>query len=133
MEEWFNKIIAADVSLFTLSTYFFAKKSKQFFQLLAHIGPQYSEIFWVSYWSEAVWKAHYYIAFTKAKQFSEAKKISTRLPFNFIQRDWKLHSPESLKKAHQHLYEIDFSLKNGGSQGMLDLFYSRYFAPSQLK
>jgi hypothetical protein len=128
VHQWLDKILMPERSLFTLSTHFFAKKPKVFFELLGHIGGEYPEIFWVSYWSESLWRAHYYVALNQTKQFGEAKKMSNRLPFSFIQRDWKLHSPSALKKAHQQLYEIDFALKNGASEGMLDLFYSKFFS-----
>lgn len=125
--QWLDKIITPERSLFALSTHFFAKKPKLFFELWTHVGSEYSDVFWVSYWSEIIWRAHHYVALTKAKQFGEAKKISNRLPFTFIQRDWKLHSSSSLKEAHQKLYEIDFALKNGASQGVVELFYSQFF------
>lgn len=127
ISQWVDKIITPERSLFTLSTYFFAKKPKPFFELLAHLNTQYSEVFWVSYWSENIWRAYHYIVLTKEKQFGEAKKIGNRLPFTFLQRDWKLHSSKHLRIAHWQLYEIDFALKNGASSGMLDLFYSKFF------
>ena len=128
ISEWLEQIITPERSLFTLSAHLFAKKPKPFFELLAHVGPQYSEVFWVSYWAETIWRAHYYVAFTRSQQFGEAKKISNRLPFTFIQRDWKLHSLAHLKMAHQQLYEIDFGLKNGAEPEVLELFYSKFFA-----
>jgi hypothetical protein len=126
--EWLDQIIPPEQSLFTLSAHFFAKKPKLFFTMWAVIGPQYSEVFWVTYWSEAIWRAHYYCALTQSKQFGEAKKISNRLPFTFIQRDWKLHSLSHLRQAHQQLYEIDFALKNGAGPEVLELFYSQFFS-----
>lgn len=125
--QWFDKIVAPERSLFTLSGYFFAKKAKLFFELWEHIGPQYAQVFWVSYWSENVWRAHHYVALSQAKQFEQAKKISNRLPFSFLQRDWKLHSTARLKTTHQQLYELDYALKNGTSDGILDAFYAHYF------
>lgn len=129
--QWLDKVITPERSLFTLGTHFFAKKPKLFFELLAHVGPQYSDVFWVSFWSESIWRAHHYVMLTKSKQFGEAKKISNRLPFTFIQRDWKLHTAHNLKIAHQHLYEIDFALKNGASEGVLDAFYTKFFNTKQ--
>lgn len=125
--QWLDKIITTDHSLFTVSAHFLGKKPKAFFEMLMKIDGHYSGIFWVSYWSDILWRAYHYVSLTQAKQFNEAKKISNRLPFTFIQRDWKLHKAHDLKNAHNQLYAIDFALKNGASEGILDLFYAQYF------
>ncbi len=126
--QWLDKLITTDHSLFTVSAHFLGKKPKAFFEMLMKIDGHYSEIFWVSYWSDIIWRAYHYVSLTQAKQFNEAKKMSNRLPFTFIQRDWKLHNAHDLKDAHNQLYAIDFALKNGASEGILDLFYARYFS-----
>ena len=123
---WLFSIIAPERSLFTLSQYFFVKKSKEFFQQWALIMQDYSEVFWVSFWAEQLWRAYYFTKLNRNKQFAEAKKIGFRLPFSYIQREWKHYSLEELQQAHQWLYEIDYSLKNGGDSSSLELFYSKF-------
>ena len=83
---WLEKIITPERSLFTLSTYFFAKKAQLFFAEWKNIFGQYSEQFWIAFWSEQLWRAHHYVDYSKAKQFALAKKIGYRLPFTFMQR-----------------------------------------------
>lgn len=126
--QWLDKIIMPEQSLFTLSTSFFAKKPEPFFKQWATISGDFADVFWVSFWSEQLWRAYHFVILTKSKQFAEAKKIGMRLPFTFIQRDWKLHTPQSLLAAHHHMYAIDCALKNSGSSIALDAFYSKFFS-----
>ncbi|MCX5921964.1 MAG: hypothetical protein NTX86_01420 [Candidatus Dependentiae bacterium] len=128
LTQWLDKILTPERSLFTLSTYFFAKKSQPFFQQWATISHDYPDVFWTSYWSEQLWRASYFITLMESKQLAEAKKVGARLPFSFIQRDWKLHTPAQLRAAHHALYTIDCAVKNGGSSGALDLLYSKFFS-----
>lgn len=124
---WLEKIISPQKSLFTLSTYFFAKKAQPFFVEWKKINAEYSEQFWVAFWSEQLWRAYHYIDYSRAKQSALAKKIGYRLPFTFMSRDWQQFKSIELSKAHQYIYEIDSSLKNGGNPVGLDLFYSKFF------
>ena len=127
ISSWLEKIITPEKSLFTLSTYFFAKKAQLFLTEWKNISSQYSEQFWIAFWSEQLWRAHHYVDYSKTKQFALAKKIGYRLPFTFMSRDWQSYNPEELSKAHHYIYEIDSALKNGGNPVGLDLFYSKFF------
>ena len=126
--ELMPKLLPVDNSLFTLSTHFFAKKPKLFFELLQDMGSEYGDVFWVSYWSEQLWRAFNFIDLTTKKQHGDAKKISMRLPFSFMQRDWRQTSLIELKTAHNYVYTLDYNIKNGGSPVGLELFYSKFFA-----
>lgn len=125
---WLDAIIAPEKSLFILSQHFFAKDAKAFLQLWAKVGHEFGLPFWVAFWSEQVWRASYFIAYQEQKQFAPAKKISFRLPFSFMQRDWKKVQREELKNAHAFLYDFDFNLKNSNSESIsLDLFFAKFF------
>jgi hypothetical protein len=127
LNEWLHKIIIPERSLFSLSTFFFAKKAKLFLDQWRLLSGQYSEQFWVAYWSEQLWRAHYFIEFMQAHKMAQAKKISMRLPFTFMQRDYKSYQGDELKNAHDFMYQLDNAFKNGGSPVALDLFYSKFF------
>jgi hypothetical protein len=127
IKHWFSKIVIPEKSLFTLSTYFFAKQQKSFFQLWKEAHIDYSDQFWIAYWSEQLWRAYHYIELSEGKQVAQAKKISSRLPFSFMQRDWKKYKLDELQAAHSYIYELDYALKNGGSSYGLDLFYAKFF------
>lgn len=127
-DNWLNKIIATDKSLFTLSQYFFEKNPKVFLNLWLEIKDEYPEQFWMTFWSEQVWRACNYIKLMQDKKMLEAKKISFRLPFSFMQKSYKNFTVSELVNAHNFLYSIDYSLKNGGDVFSLDLFYSRFLS-----
>lgn len=127
ISSWLEKILTPERSLFTLSTYFFAKKGQFFFKEWARIHAEYSEQFWIAFWSEQLWRAYHFVEYSRANQPAMAKKIAHRLPFTFMQRDWQQFKVNELRNAHNYLYEIDSALKNGGDPVGLDLFYSKFF------
>lgn len=126
VQEWIPSIIVPEKSLFTLSAHFFAKKERLFFELWHTIASDYSDPFWTTFWSEQLFKAHAFISLHTKQQFSQAKKVAYRLPFSFIQKDWKLISDQELCNAHNHLYAIDWNTKNG-IPAYFEHFYLNFF------
>lgn len=127
LDSWFDKVFVTEQSLFTLSKFLFAKDVKQFFYYWNVISPNYQPIFWVTFWSEQLFRAYWYVKFMNEGSIIQAKQIAYRLPFSFIQYDWKKCSIDKLKEAHQLIYDIDYSLKNGGTELSLDLLYANFF------
>ena len=127
--QWLSKIIKSEGSLFDLSSYFFSKNRVQFFNLWSKLENTYSDMFWISFWSEQLFKAFFYIKYRNNNDLIAAKKISYRLPFSFIQKDWKFLDINSLALAHKDIYDLDYCLKNGASNISLDLFFGNYFSP----
>lgn len=125
-QQWLDQIMVNEQSLFTLSQYFFARNPASFFTYWRKIGGEYPEVFWVAYWSDQVWRAFLYSSLMRERRAVEAKKLGFRLPFSFLNTDWRAWTPEDLKKAHEQLYSLDYSLKNGGSSSGIDLFYSLF-------
>ncbi len=125
-KQWLPKLIATENSLFELSQYFFGLKTVPFWNAWHALKDDYAGPFWTTYWSEQLWRASMVVGFYQQNKIIEAKQLAFRLPFSFIQRDWKLHSVESLRKAHAFLYEGDCALKNGNSEFFLDCFYSSF-------
>jgi hypothetical protein len=121
------KIIASEKSLFTLSQHFFAKSPKQFMTLWQSMALEYPETFWITFWSEQTWRAYYFVLLMKEKRIAESKKIAYRLPFSFIQRDWRKTNDRELRNVHDYLYDFDFKLKNGAGNMSLDLLYAKFF------
>lgn len=125
-EQWLGHVIVPEFSLFTLSQYFFARDGMRFFKQWSTLKDQYAAPFWISFWSEQLWRASFFIELSEQRNFSEAKRISFKLPFSFIQRDWKNVTSAELKRAHDVLYHCDHAIKNGGDANMLELFYTDY-------
>jgi len=130
-DDWFDKLVVSDSSLFTLSQYFFAQDSKAFFAYWAKVHGSYGEPFWITFWSEQLFRAHAFVTYMRQGKRAEAQRISYKLPFSFMQRDWKKHDANALKNAHDTLYHIDYQFKNGGTPYALDLFYSEFFNPAK--
>lgn len=126
IDEWLDKILVPEKSLFNLSTYLFAKKGAEFFLLWRTIRHDYPEQFWLSYWSDQLFRALCFVKCARAQNFFLAKKIAHRLPFSFIKKDWQQYSTMELAEAHHFLYQVDFTIKNGGSDIWLDLLYQRF-------
>lgn len=125
-EQWLGHVIVPELSLFTLSQYFFARDGMRFFKQWAVLKDQYAAPFWISFWSEQLWRASSFIELSEQRNFAEAKRISFKLPFSFIQRDWKNITTQELKRAHDVLYRCDHAIKNGGDESVLEMFYADY-------
>ncbi len=123
-KEWIPELVVPDVSLFALSDALFSKKTAQFYELWKKIAPIYAEPFWITFWSEQLWRAYHYIRYQQVHSVAEAKKMGYRLPFSFLNRTWHSHSLAHLKQAHAQLYEVDYQLKNGGSSLGFELVFS---------
>lgn len=122
---WLDSIIIPEKSLFTLSQHFFAKDARNFFVAWAHMHEEYQDTFWITFWSEQIWRACNVVRYMQNKQFAQAKSMAYRLPFSFVQRDWKKYSTAELQRVHHALYQRDYNLKNG-TEAMLEIFYSNF-------
>ncbi len=125
-KDWLPKIMVPETSLFTLSTHFFARKPKLFYKEWQKIKDNYPDMFWITYWSEQIWRASQYLKL-RPKNFAAAKRIAYRLPFSFINNDWKRVVPTQLTQVHHSLYAMDYDLKNGASGPLLDAWYGSWF------
>ncbi|OGB97945.1 hypothetical protein A3F06_01705 [candidate division TM6 bacterium RIFCSPHIGHO2_12_FULL_36_22] len=123
MDNWVEAIIPNEGSLFELSAALLSGKRDEFFQQYASLKDIYPLPFWVSFWSEQLFRAIYYVQYKNENRVAEAKQIGFRLPFSFLQKDWRLASLSKLNRSHDLLYKIDFDFKNGGSEILLDNFY----------
>lgn len=123
---WLDKIITNEKSLFTLSQHFFAKNQQAFFNLWLEVKEVYPDEFWIVYWSDQLWHAIFFVDYMKASMTKEARSIN-RLPFAFIQKDWKKCDSIELKNSHKFLYQLDYNQKNSAATHGLDLWLFKYF------
>lgn len=124
-DQWLGRIIVPDLSLFTLSQYFFAKDQKHFSALWQKIHDQFPDEFWTAYWSDQLWNASLYVQ-KMSNHESIGNPKAYRLPFSFMQRDYKRYTLKELAQAHVFLYSIDYNLKNGSGYQAIDLFCARF-------
>lgn len=125
-------LLKPEGSLFTLSQLLFAQQPEAFYRYLTTVNELYPEQFWISFWSEQLYRAYFYVALMQRGNQDEAKKIGVRLPFSFLQRDWRRYSPQQLAQSHAMLYHIDCAIKNGAGTLGLDRFYQSFFMQSVL-
>jgi hypothetical protein len=129
-EQYVKLFLEPEKSLFTLSSYFFARNSKAFFSLWKEICNSYPDIFWIMYWSDQVWRAYYVVKFQRKKKPQAASKICFRLPFTFSKMHWRDYTLQELSGAHEFLYNADYALKTGSKFCFLDLFFAKHFSKS---
>lgn len=123
-----EQIFESEKSLFTLSQYFFAKDTQRFFLLWSRFKEEYSVPFWCMFWSEQIWRAYYAYYYLRQKNYGQAKSIAYRLPFAYLQKDWKLSTANELKCAHDFIYQLDWAHKNNIETAIaLELFYTKFF------
>lgn len=125
--EWADRIISPDYSLFVLSQNLFAQEYQAFFTLLEKFKGEYPDEFWVVFWAEQLWQAILYVSKAAQQNPIEAKKYVNRLPFSFMNKDWKRFPVSFLVKAHQELYLTDYMLKNSNNDYALELWYHKFF------
>jgi len=126
-DEWLAVLVESEQSLLKVSEYFLSKRVREFFLLWSTIGSRYPDVFWISFWSDTLWRSYHYVNAMRNHDLAEARKISFRLPFSFLKSGWKKVDPEQLKRAHQFLYTIDYNLKNGVGGYGLELLYFNFF------
>lgn len=126
--EWFDNLIPPTQSLFDLSNHFFAKNSKDFFVLWHAIADKYPHVFWVTFWSEQLFRAYSFSVLNEQKNYVAAKKMAFRLPFAFIQRNWRNIQLQELVNAHAFIYNLDLAIKSGSTIDAvgLELFYTKF-------
>lgn len=129
-ESYLFSLISTPPSLSQLSEYFFAKDAEKFFAVWTAVNQDYPDIFWITFWSEHLWRAFHVLRYIAKKDFLNAKKMSYRLPYSFLKKDWQLHTQQNLAQRFEHLYSIDYALKRGSTFPALDLFYVHHFQKS---
>lgn len=127
LEHIVDIVVKPEASLFLLSQYFFSKSASHFYRLWDSVQSLYPDLFWITFWSEQLYRTAEYVHLQKNKQAAVAKQISYRLPFSFINTDWKKFSYDELTRAHECVYELDHALKNG-QEVSLDILYHCFFS-----
>ena len=127
LEYYVNIVSPFNGSLFLLSQYFFSKNSKSFFALWSKMIGDYPDVFWITYWSDQLWRAHNVVKLLTCGKNREARRFSFRLPYSFANKEWKRTSTKELLHAYGFLFKTDYGLKRGLSFCSLDLFFSKYF------
>jgi len=127
-EQWLDHLLDTPPSLFTLSQHFFERNATAFGIVWHRLKDRYQAPFWVSYWSDQLFKAACFVQYKKADNAAAMKKIGFRLPFSFLSHGAKNYTYQELMRAHQALYLYDHRFKNGADPEMIELFYAQFFS-----
>jgi len=126
LKKWLHRLVVPQASLFRLSQYLFAQQTVPFMRQWHQTKDYYPDQFWIAYWAEQFWRAMWYCHFMKQKKVAQAKKVGYRLPFSFLQKDYKRYDTDFLKQMHHACYVLDDTLKHGGDGIGLDLLLYRF-------
>lgn len=124
IEDW--PLQQNDEPFFNLAKFFFKKDSKNFLSLFHKLQDSYTTQFYISYFTDQLFRAIFYYYYRQNNMLEEAKKISYKLPYNLIQNEWQNLNINHLKSKLVELYDIDFQIKNGGSTYLLDSWFLTY-------
>ncbi len=123
---WLPHLVRSETSLFQLSGALFAGDVHAFGQQWHALTEVYDFPFWLVYFSEQFFRAYFFIKYKRAGAHELAKKISYRLPFSFIQRDYKCYEPPIFLRAHKELRALDAHLKTGGDPLALERVFALF-------
>ena len=124
---WVTRLVVPESSLFHLSQLLFEKKEEAFFSLWGAMKSLYSEMFWISFWSDQLYRSYFFIAYTHDEQFAAAKQMGFGLSFSFMKQSYKQYQLHELQSMHEALCAIDTALKNGGHSYLIDQLFMQFF------
>lgn len=119
-------LVVADFSLFEVAAAFFAKDIQKFMKLYGALAGEFQPPFWVTFFSEQLYRAYWYLYFKEQQKLIDAQKIGYRLPYSFLQKDWRLHKRADLHKLNKAIYLFDTQFKQGGTPLALDCILTSY-------
>ena len=85
-------------------------------------------MFWVSFWSDQIYRSYFFIRFTQEENYAAAKQVSFGLSFSFLKQTYKMYTLQELQSLHQAIYALDIALKNGGNSYQLDQICVQFFS-----
>jgi len=128
--EWLSYVVTQRISLFQLSEYFFKKNATKVWLTWDEMQPMYPHEFWVAFWSEQLWQAYTFITIARNHTVARARTYVNKLPYSFMQGDWRHISLHTIVRAMVYIYEMDVALKSGGVHHTCDAFIALWLADS---
>ncbi len=128
-EQYLPRLVKTEVgSLFTFTDLFWQRKSTAFYEQWAHLKQIYVPQFWITFWSDQLFRASCYAVSMRAKENAVAQQIAARkLSFWYIKSGWQNIDANLLATLHDLLYTIDYRSKTGGDTEMIEYIYQRWF------
>ena len=132
-QSWLPRVVAPKQSLFQLSEYFFQKNATRLWFSWYAFSSVYPHEFWVAFWSEHLWQAYVFITIAQEHTVARARSHVNKLPFAFMQRDWRSVSLNEITQAMTYIYTLDLYVKSGGNPYAIEQFLHYWLSGSFTK
>lgn len=129
---YLGKLVPESSTLLEVSDLFFRRQWDRFFTVWRRLTSEYSDMFWVAFFTEQVWRAYYVQQAMKKNDRALARRLSFRLPSSYTTRTWRQVKPAALLELYEQLYFFDTRVKRGSSFTMNEfLLTTSYVAGRQ--
>jgi len=108
-----SRLLPQDLSLSSLSELFFKKEWELFLVAWNECAATYSDMFWVSFWTEQLWRAYWVCWYMKRGQQTRARSMGYRLPAHFLSSGWQQASLNVLQLQCEKVVFFDAGVKKG--------------------
>jgi len=127
-DQWLGYVVPEQASLFQLAEYVFRKNATKTWLTWKRVFADYPIEFWIAFWSDQMWQAYTFVSVAQEHTVARARKVTTKLPYSFMQRDWRYIQLHELTAALTYLYSLDVHMKQGGSQYVIELFLYKWLS-----
>lgn len=111
--QYLMRLMPYEGSLLTLSELFFGRHWQRFLTVWEQTQGQYSDMFWVAFWTDQCWRAYWTCYYLSKGQHTRARSISYRLPAAFSRTIWQQQSKKTLLNLFSQLSFFDTRVKKG--------------------
>jgi hypothetical protein len=111
--DFLRTLLPDEVSLQQLAELFFKNDWPVFFEKWSSTAPQYSDMFWITFWAEQCWRAYWVCWYMQRGQQTRARSMGYRLPPSFVQSGWQKSSLSELKNRYDIIALFDTRVKQG--------------------
>jgi len=112
-EAFLQTLLPQEISLVQVAELFFKQNWPEFLKEWAAVSPLYSDMFWISFWTEQLWRAYWVCWYMERGQQTKARSMSYRLPASFTSGGWRHQSALILRAQYEHISFLDTGIKFG--------------------
>lgn len=108
-----STLLPHEVTLTQLAESFFKGDRQSFLKKWHELRESYGDMFWISFWTEQLWRAYWVRWYMKRGQQTRARSMSYRLPASFMNGGWQQVSTQKLFLQYQIVSFFDTGVKKG--------------------
>lgn len=128
---YLGRLVPESSTLLEVSDLFFRRQWDRFFTVWRRLTSEYSDMFWVAFFTEQVWRAYYVQQAMKKNDRALARRLSFRLPASYTSRTWRQVKPAELLELYEQLYFFDTRVKRGSSFTMNEFLLTTHYVAGQ--